>query len=284
MSLDDAQRIFHPSFLQQLDIININGNLGDFVTAQDGLAIVQYFRKQNSKLKIIISTNAGARPDIWPELAKLKVQVLFCIDGLKQTHELYRVQTNWDTVIKNAQTFIGHGGNAIWKMILFDHNQHEVESCKQLSQQLGFSQFQLIDHGRNAFPVFDQKKNFLHNIGQHTQPTDFNKLYNRYLDSTTNGYIEPVEVDSIDCKVKNKKSIYVTATGEIYPCCWLGFYPRTMFHMGNSQIVPMLSENNNAIQVGMESAMQWVDKVSNSWNYQPLVQCKINCGVRTDNP
>jgi sulfatase maturation enzyme AslB (radical SAM superfamily) len=281
MSLNDAQRIFHPSFLQQLDIININGNLGDFVTARDGLSIVQYFRKQNSKLKIIISTNAGAQPNIWPELAKLKVVVLFCIDGLKQTHELYRVQTNWDTVIKNAQTFIDHGGNAIWKMILFDHNQHEVESCKQLSQQLGFSQFHLIDHGRNAFPVFDQKKNFLHNIGQHTQPTDFTELYNRYTDSTTNGYIEPIDVDSISCQVKEKKSIYVTATGEVYPCCWLGFYPRTMWQMGNNQIIPLLSENN-ANQQGIESSIQWFSKVEETWTNQPLIACKKNCGIRTD--
>jgi len=282
MSLSEAKQIFSPAFLKQLEFLTINGNLGDFVTARDGLKIVQYFREQNSQLKIKISTNAGAQPRVWPELAKLNVEVLFCIDGLPTTHELYRRQTNWQTVINHAKSFISNGGNAVWKMVVFDHNQHEVEQCKAMSQQLGFKQFLLVDQGRDAFPVFDQKKNFLYSIGEHTRPTNFNELYNRYLGSTTNGYIEPVDADFIGCKVQKKKSIYVTATGEIYPCCWLGFYPRTMWHMGNSQIVPMLPNNNNANQIGIESAMQWFDKISDAWTHQPPVQCKINCGIKTD--
>jgi hypothetical protein len=44
----------------------------------------------------------------------------------------------------------------------------------------------------------------------------------------------------------------------------------------------MLSENNNAIQVGMESAMQWFSKVEETWTNQPLIACKKNCGIRTD--
>jgi sulfatase maturation enzyme AslB (radical SAM superfamily) len=282
MSLAEAQSIFSPAFLQQLESILINGNLGDFVTARDGVEIVRYFREQNPKLKIEISTNADARPDIWPTLAELKVQVFFCIDGLKTTHEQYRRQTDWDSVIANAQAFISNGGNAVWKMISFAHNQHEIDQCKAMSQQLGFNRFLLVDQGRDAFPVFDQKKNFLYSIGEHTQPTNFDELYNRYLGSTTNGYIEPVDADVIDCKVQKKKSIYVTATGEIYPCCWLGFYPRTMWNMGNSQIAPMLPNNNNANQIGIESAMQWFNKISDAWTHQPPVQCKINCGSKTD--
>jgi MoaA/NifB/PqqE/SkfB family radical SAM enzyme len=280
MLLAEAQQIFSPAFLQQLDSILINGNLGDFVTARDGLNIVRYFREQNTKLKITISTNAGTRPDIWAELAKLNVEIHFCIDGLKNTHEKYRKQTDWDSVLANAQSFILHGGNAVWKMIMFDHNRHEVEQCKAMSQQLGFKQFLLIDQGRDSFPAFDQKKNFLYSIGEHTLPIDFTELYQRYLNKTAKGYIEPVEVDSIDCKVQKKKSIYVTATGEIYPCCWLGFYPRTMWHMGNSQLVPMLNKNNNALEVGIESALAWVNQISDSWGNQPLVQCKMNCGVK----
>ena len=285
MTLAEAQRIFVPEFLQQLDAITINGNLGDFVTAQDGVDIVQYFREQNSKLKIEISTNAGARPDIWIKLAKLKVKVFFCIDGLASTHELYRRQTNWQTVIDHARSFISAGGCAIWKMIAFDHNQHEIEQCKKLSQELGFDQFVLTDHGRSDFPVFDHKKTYLYSIGQPTHSIEFKELYNQYLDSTTNGYIEPIKTSDIQCQVSKKKSIYITATGEVYPCCWLGFYPRTMWATGNSQVIPLLPvAGNNANQIGIESAMQWFGQVEKSWTSEPLAQCKINCGVKLDNP
>ena len=283
MTLSEAQRIFSPEFLQQLDALEINGNLGDFVTASDGLAIVRYFREHNTKLKITISTNASARPTIWRELAKLNVEIVFCIDGLENTHEKYRRQTRWQTVIDHAQSFISSGGIAIWKMILFDHNRDEVEQCKKLSQDMGFKQFRLVDHGRDAFPVFDQNKNYLYSIGQHTQPIEFKELHDRYLDSTTNGYISPVETTNIRCQVQKGQSIYITATGEIYPCCWLGFYPRTMWHMGNTQVSPLLPTNNNANQIGIQSAMQWFDRVKDTWAQDPLVQCKLNCGTMIDN-
>jgi MoaA/NifB/PqqE/SkfB family radical SAM enzyme len=283
MTLEEAQHIFTSKFLQQLEAIDINGNLGDFVTARDGVDIVRYFREQNKKLKILISTNGGARPTIWKELAKLDVQVVFCIDGLADTHKLYRKQTKWQTVIDHAQSFIKAGGRATWKMILFDHNQHEIEQCRILSKDLGFDQFTVADHGRDAFPVFDQKKKYQYSIGQHTQPIDFNELYDRYIDSTTNGYVEPVKSDNIQCQAQGKKSMYVTATGEVYPCCWLGFYPRTMWAMGNSQIIPMLPKNNNANQLDIESTIQWFDQVKNSWKTNSLVQCSINCGTTSGN-
>jgi MoaA/NifB/PqqE/SkfB family radical SAM enzyme len=283
MTLPEAQHIFSPDFLQQLDRLTINGNLGDFVTAQDGLLIVRYFREQNTKLKITISTNAGARPKIWSELAKLNVEILFCIDGLTNTHELYRRQTRWQTVIDHAQSFIQAGGNATWKMVVFDHNQHEIEQCRLLSQEMGFKHFKLVDQGRDAFPVFDQKKNFLYSIGQHNQSVDFTELHHLYINSTVNGYVEPVVVDGIDCKIKKNRSVYITATGEVYPCCWLGFYPRTMWKMGNSEIVSLLPADNNAKHLGIESAIQWFNKVENSWKTQPLTQCKINCGTKIDN-
>ena len=281
MTLEEAQRIFVPDFLQQLNEININGNLGDFVTAQDGLAIVRYFRENNTKLKITISTNASARPGIWTELAKLNIEVFFCIDGLSTTHELYRRQTKWQMIIDHATSFIAAGGKATWKMILFDHNRHEVEQCRTLSQNLGFREFVLVDHGRSDFPVFDQKKNYLYNIGQPTHPTEFSELYKIYVDSATNGYIEPVETDAIQCKAKKNHSVYITATGEVYPCCWLGFYPRTMSKMGNSQIIPLLPKNNNATQVGIVNAIQWFNSVQDTWSTDPLVDCKINCGIKT---
>ena len=77
MSLDQAQTIFTLPFLKQLDHILINGNYGDFVTARDGLAIVEYFRSANPKLQIEISTNGSARPQIWTRLAELNVKIYF---------------------------------------------------------------------------------------------------------------------------------------------------------------------------------------------------------------
>ena len=281
MSLTEAKTIFQPEFLKQLKQIQINGNLGDFVTARDGLKIVEYFLEQNPNLYIEISTNGSARPDIWTRLGELGVTVYFCLDGLEDTHNLYRQQTSWHMIIDNAKKFIAAGGNAIWKMILFDHNRHQVEACRELNWRLGFKGLEIVDHGRNQFPVFTQKKEFSHDVGQHTQSRKWaDKLQNR-LECQENDKLDtPVESKKIDCLVKKQKSLYVTATGEIYPCCWLGFYPREMIKTGNPGIKKLLPENNNANLIGIEQAMVWFDQVEKSWaESNQLLPCNSVCGI-----
>jgi len=278
MTLTEAEQIFTPAFLQQINRIHINGNLGDFVTARDGLDIVRYFKQHNKNLLIDISTNAGVRSNIWAELAELGVVVIFCIDGIAGTHELYRQQTQWATVIDNASQFIAAGGYAIWKMIQFDHNLHQEHECRQLSQQLGFRRFEFVDHGRNAFPVFDQKGHFRHNIGAHTQPIEFTQVLAIHRDGIKIEHTPPINFKKINCKSVNELSVYISATGDVSPCCWLGFYPRTMHHLGNSEIVKLLPVNNNAIDIGLESALEWFNTIEKSWSGDQLYICNKVCG------
>jgi sulfatase maturation enzyme AslB (radical SAM superfamily) len=108
----------------------------------EGPDIVEYFFSVNPNLKITISTNGGARDQkFWSRLAQTPAIIQFCIDGLADTHHLYRQNTSYKTVIKNANTVIRNGGHAVWKMIQFDHNQHQIEQCRELSKQLGFKNF-----------------------------------------------------------------------------------------------------------------------------------------------
>ena len=143
MTLIEAQKIFYSEFVSHLNKLYINGNFGDAVMNPDTVEIVRYFRSCNKNLDITISTNAGARDKIfWQQLAELNVTVIFCIDGLEDTHSLYRQNTLYSTVIKNASIFIDAGGIAVWKMINFQHNQHQQAEAKLCSQRLGFSKFQ----------------------------------------------------------------------------------------------------------------------------------------------
>lgn len=278
MRLSEAQSIFPVPFIKQLTSLNIDGNLGDIVTARDGLEIVRYFRNANPSLNIIIGTNASAKTsDWWVELAKLRVRIIFCLDGLKGTHELYRRQTNWDTVIKNARAFIDAGGIATWKMILFDHNKHQVNECRELSKQLGFYFFDLQDHGRNQTPVFDQKQIYLYNIGSHPSSKDFNEILKIRKESEFDTQQQETTDKTISCETVTKKSIFVTATGEVYPCCYTAFYPRTMMHYANNEIRNLLPETNNALEIGIESSIEWFNKIEESWSSKPIHHCTRYC-------
>lgn len=289
MTLLEAQRIFAPEFLNQLTKIYINGNFGDAVMNPHTVKIVQYFRS-HSNAEISISTNAGARDrQFWQDLASFDTEIHFCIDGLEHTHQLYRKNTQYSTVIKNAKIFIGAGGYAVWKMIKFDHNQHEISAAEILSKQLGFNEFIVIDHGRNQAPVFDNQKKLIHFIGTPTN-VNFDSLWkSRNSDQVLlEDIVTSRQPRHIECKVQKQKSIYVSSTGDVYPCCFLGFNPKTYGHgnyhaAANAQFKDWVQENN-ALQYSLEHCIEWFGKIVSSWN-QPtfksgrLVICNDVCGV-----
>ena len=291
LTTDQAKQIFSKKFIKQLASIRINGNFGDIVMNPEGEHIVKYFRDCNKDLKITINTNGGARTkSFWQSLASSGAVVNFALDGLEDTHSLYRQDTLWKTVIKNAEIFIKQGGCANWQFILFDHNKHQIEDCKKISKQMGFERFLLIDSGRNTAPVFDKKGNLSHILGSYTGETNFKNLIKSKRNDEV--LLEDIVQDrlpcsNLSCETIKLKSIYITATGEVYPCCYTGFYPKTygkgQFHQAaNSQLIPLIKENN-ALVYPLEKCIQWFNNVEQSWNKEEysqgrLIICDDNCG------
>lgn len=290
-SLDNAKKIFTVEFLQQLVSISINGNFGDIVMNPQGADIVDYFYQANPTLKLTIHTNGGARnKEFWAQLAHTPAVVCFALDGLEDTHHLYRQNTVWQTVIRNAQTFIENGGQAVWKMIRFAHNQHQIDACKEMSRALGFAKFELISDGRDTAPVFDRQGNLVHVMGNYTGERDFQVLF--FNKKTDTVLLEDIVKDrrpatSISCKVKKAKSIYIAANGDVSPCCWLGIYPKTYGHgqyhqAANAQLTPLIRKNN-ALEHDIEQCIQWFSEVEKSWSVPAfeqgrLVICNDVCG------
>ena len=289
MTLAEAKKIFTPSFLNQLDEILINGNFGDIVMCPEAIDIIQYFRKHNKQAPIHISTNAGARNTrFWQELASFNCTTYFCIDGLEDTHSLYRRNTLFSTVIKNAQTYIDHGGSkAIWKFIVFDHNQHQIEQARALSEQMGFDEFEVIYHGRTSGPVFDNNKKLLYYLGTNNSPTAFDDLVRQTHENMSLERLSPIKGTQINCKAKARKEVYISSIGEVYPCCWLGFHPMTYgqgshFEVTNMQLKPLIHDNNALIH-GLKKSIQWFNSVERSWSSTSLQTgrlhaCDQTCG------
>jgi len=294
MTLTEAKKIFQPELVQQLDEIFINGNFGDAVMNPETTDIVEYFRSCSPDLLIRISTNAGARDQVyWKTLAKLKVEVHFCIDGLEDTHSLYRQNTLYSTVIRNAQIFITAGGFAVWKMINFAHNHHQQSIARTLSQQMGFRQFRIVDDGRNQAPVFNKNKQLTHTIGT-PAIIEFDQLWkSRTTDDVLLEDIVPGRsIKNIQCKVKKQKSIYISSTGDVSPCCFLGFAPKTYGHgnyhqAANAQFKHLIIENN-ALEYDLAHCIEWFNKIEQSWHKDRfesgrLIICNDVCGQNTSN-
>jgi len=287
LTLRDVKKIFRPSFVKQLSEILINGNFGDCVMNTETPDIVEYFKQHNPDINIDISTNGGARSkQFWQQLGRTGSRILFCLDGLSDTHSIYRQDTVYETVLKNAKTFMSAGGQAVWKMIKFDHNKHQIAKCEQLSKELGFSNFELIDEGRNTGVAVDKKGNVVNIIGK-PKVINFDRLLeSKETDTVVLEDINPI-VKDITCVAKKNKSIYITSTGEVYPCCWTAFYPRTYGHGQYYQVVNQQLNDiitpNNALETSLEESIKWFNEVERSWgieNFEEgrLVVCNDYCG------
>ena len=275
ITLDQFKKWFSEKFVQQLENVILCGNLGDPIVAEDTLEIIKYLRSVNSRIEIIMHTNGSARTsEWWEELARQDVRVTFGIDGLEDTHHLYRIGTDWNRIIKNARAFINSGGKANWHMLVFKHNEHQVNACKDLSLELGFSNFSIKHTSRfkdDSWIVIDDDGVPIYKL----EPTSKSKNMIPLV------YEAPSTPSTINCKAKKQSQLYVGSNGMVVPCCWIDLswvlpsHESRIDYMGKIKTFPNL--NNNNLKDIVESG--YFDNIENTWNNDPLRECSKQCGV-----
>jgi sulfatase maturation enzyme AslB (radical SAM superfamily) len=274
IDLPTFQQWFPESFLRQLDSIFMCGNLGDPIIAKDCAKICKYIRKINESIQLRIHTNGSARSsNFWKDLAKSKVNVTFGIDGLNDTHALYRIGTDFDKIMGNSKEFIDAGGVAEWHMLVFKHNEHQVDACRSLSNDLGFSTFQAKHTSRfteSSWPVINDTGKTTHVL----IPTDLSKSLSEKVKA-----LSPQSTE-IRCKALHNKEFYIAADGTISPCCWLDFswvlpnQIRRINYMDNVGIFPNLNKSSlNEI-----FSSNYFQTIEDTWAIKPLSECSRQCG------
>ena len=234
LTLEDCKKIFSPEFISQLNNMYMCGNLGDPIVARDTLEVFRYFRQHNPNMWLSMNTNAGARDSQWwSDLAIVfngKGAVIFSVDGLEDTNHLYRQNVKWSIVENSMKSFIAAGGRGRWDFLIFEHNQHQVEEAKRLSEELGFEKFVAKKTGRFVTATSQKKENHqaVNRKGMNTvliqKPKEEYqnialKKYDTVVDKygTIDDYYDKAE---IICKVKDARNLFITAEGLVLPCCW----------------------------------------------------------------
>ena len=127
----------------EVNFLLFNGNLGDPMMNPNILSLVDVARHVH---ELRINTNGSiGKLETFERLGAMKnIIISFSIDGLEDTNHLYRQDVEWEKIMERAKKFIGAGGRAEWKFILFRHNQHQVEQARSLSKELGFKNFEVV--------------------------------------------------------------------------------------------------------------------------------------------
>ena len=286
-------RAFSPKFIKQLKRVYMCGNYGDPILAADTLQVLKYFRSHNEKIKLSVITNGCSRPTLWwKELAKVVNSVRFGIDGLEDTHKIYRQNAIWSLIIRNAKAYIDAGGYAIWDYLVFGHNEHQVEEARKLANKLGFKEFVVKKTGRFFSNIKLANKDEHHGL---KRPSEENtnksvgkvaQLEQKY--GSLDNYLDQV---AIDCKVQKNREIYISAEGVVLPCCWLaGQMYKWYLPTKSSEVWRCVDKNlhnirfytlNEIFKSGLFKSIQnrWKrDCIENG----KLKTCAIKCGVELD--
>ena len=303
-TLNQFKEIFNFEVLTQIKTINFCGDFGDPILNNDLISMCQYV-KDNSNVSIIINTNGSARNSIWWEsLAKalpINHTIEFAIDGLADTHSLYRIGTDFDIIIRNAKAFIEYGGNADWMYIKFQHNEHQVEDARTLSNSLGFKSFDVKTSKR-----FGKKFPVLNRLGEVTH----------YIEQPYNSDIKPVEfVDlkeykqwksDISCFTLDTKELYIDAHGHLMPCCLIASFLYANYDVDlygkyglldstaitslarevQLEVYELINEfggfdSLDATTHGIKNIMEqsiWKELIHKKWKDNSSSTCKILCG------
>jgi MoaA/NifB/PqqE/SkfB family radical SAM enzyme len=219
--------------ISQLKVFTSCGNLGDGAMNPECLEIYQWIRSINPSCELRLHTNGGARnKEFWKEMAQIKVGVTFAIDGLEDTNHLYRRNVRWAKLMENVKSFIDAGGSAQWEMLIFKHNESQIDACKVLSKELGFKNFNIkqsarwadFDHIGNwrEFERIPVDNYFLEKSSKMSPPNIGSGGNSQKINITKNDFLTK-KIDCSSCNTKNNRfEVYIAANGDVSPCCWLG--------------------------------------------------------------
>lgn len=210
--------------LTSLKEIILEGDKGDPLMHPQIEKLIDKFVAHPNKPRVSVVTNGNIRNSNW--WAKLggkqydNLVVTFSIDGNQETNHLYRVGLDFDTIIKNAQAYLEAGGQAIWKMIAFRHNQDQIEQLQKFSQELGFSQFKVVQaqprfKNLDKWPV--KIDNQLHYIEPATKDYSASVIFKPFRQTLP----KTVPYTNRVCPNLSNGRVYITHENYVIPCCMM---------------------------------------------------------------
>ena len=290
LSADNFYKLFTKEFTGQLEHVYFSGVYGDPCLNKKLPEFVNYLIDNGCK-SISIDTNGGYRSeDWWASLARPSVLINFAIDGTdNNTLQKYRMGVNYDKVIANMSSYVNSGGQAQWNFIVFEHNEHQIETAKQLSESIGVKfrlkvtqkfrgrkDFKVMKEGKHIFTLEPPvQQEFRHsNVGtvEHVPITMFKFEIKNFTKLNKN---------KITCKSQVRNEVYLTANGLLMPCCYLGTYTHDSpgsWQFNEIYNIEDFSLANNSVNQILETFKNISNRWASTIEEKNLITCLHTCG------
>jgi organic radical activating enzyme len=199
-------------------VVSLCGNYGDPIYHPDLPKMIASLKARGAS--VVLTTNGSHRKENWwTDLVTYldsRDSVIFSIDGLPENFTKYRINGDWSTIECAVKVCVAAKINAIWKFIPFSFNQQDIDSARDLSRQLGMSDFQLTPSAR-----FD------------AQTADFIPMDHLILPlKSAQDDFKKGKFWNVDPKCHQGDQHYISADGYYSPCCFVTdhrFYYKTVF-------------------------------------------------------
>ena len=259
IDIDVIRKRFQKEMFPSIKIINFCGSVDEPCSHPQFFEIIKHFADWDCHINI--ATNGSLRTvKWWTELASVlprSHKVVWGIDGSDELSEEYREGSSFKKVQQNYRAFIAAGGRANWQFISFEHNEHQLETARQIAKDEGFIEFKtIISHRKDSGGVKHKK-------------------------------VEAQESPCISCKYSNQKRIFVNHMGNVIPCCHLNskmlefaVNPKPKDRFEEILVEEDYMNDINLANVSLDEAMNgkvWTE-IQNSWTSDDRIsKCVSTC-------
>ena len=273
--------------------LKFNGNWGDAGMHPDLPEMISVFGKCNPEASVQMCTNGGTHnEEWWSNLGNALSRntkyhaVDFAIDGLEDTHSIYRRSTDYNKILANAISFAKAGGKSRWIMTLFDYNIHQIEDAIKVAKKNNFASIKFrYSHTKNALVETLTEKYRLDTDKADKTPLPETVYFNK---SVIFPEIVKHEVES-KCPWYRNERIQIGPWGNVWPCCHVADIIEGINEVDQrEQLLKEMPEQdwNNLANHSLNDILshKWFNSTLNSAvKHGKYDVCINNCGITANN-
>jgi MoaA/NifB/PqqE/SkfB family radical SAM enzyme len=210
LDVDSLEKFLECDTGKTIDTFILCGDYGDPIYYPDLFKLIKRFR---DRVCFIIITNGSRQTEkFWNTLSELlteKDTVVFSIDGLEDTNHLYRVNSDWASIMMGLDIMVKSSAQVHWKTIIFGFNYNKLAEIKKFATDKG--------------ATWHAEKTHRYGNDELKPPTEqyieINHVFQSQFINNHQIEIEP------RCE---KDAMVISASGYLFPCDWIR-NPRTLY-------------------------------------------------------